>query len=76
MMKLWDKLLLSIAAGFLAMLLYSAPMWWGVLFSPIAQPLTTAGLEEDAGGVRWETGDGTVVRLKSVDVLLAWFQRP
>ena len=52
-MKLKNKIVISIAAGLLAMLLYSSPMWWGVLFSPLSQPLTTAGLTEDAGGVRW-----------------------
>ena len=51
-MKFSKKLMLSVVAGLLAMLLYSAPMWWGVLFSPIAQPLTAAGLEADGGGVR------------------------
>ena len=54
-MKLKNKVILSIMAGLLAMLLYSSPMWWGVLFSPIAQPLTTAELTEDDGGVRWES---------------------
>ena len=38
-MKFRHKLLLSVCAGFLAMLLYSGPMWWGVLFSPITQSL-------------------------------------
>lgn len=28
-MKFRHKLLLSVCAGFLAMLLYSGPMWWG-----------------------------------------------
>ena len=51
-MKLRHKLLISCAAGLLAMLLYSGPMWWGVLFSPITQPLTTAELAEDGGGLR------------------------
>lgn len=50
-MKLRNKILISILAGLLATLLYSTPMWWGVLFSPIAQPLTSADLAEDAGGV-------------------------
>ena len=70
-MKLKNKVILSIAAGFLAMLLYSTPMWWGVLFSPIAQPLTTAELTEDAGGIRWES-DGVVLRFKTLDLLFSF----
>ena len=74
-MKLRNKVLLSVLAGFLAMLLYSGPMWWGVLFSPITQPLTTAELTEDNGGVRWEAEDGTVLRFKSLDMLRAFLQQ-
>ena len=71
-MKLKNKVILSIMAGLLAMLLYSSPMWWGVLFSPITQPLTTAELTEDVdGGFRWET-DGKVLRFKSIDLLLSF----
>ena len=70
-MKFSKKLMLSVVAGLLALLLYSAPLWWGVLFSPIAQPLTTAGLEADGGGVRWET-DGAVLRFKSLDMLFSF----
>ena len=70
-MKLKNKVILSIMAGLLAMLLYSSPMWWGVLFSPIAQPLTTAELTEDDGGVRWES-DGVVFRFKTLDMLFAF----
>lgn len=74
-MKLRNKLLISIITGFLAMLLYSGPMWWGVLFSPITQPLTTAELpEDDCGGVRWETDDGTVLRFKSLDMLFSFLR--
>ena len=69
-MKLKNKVILSIMAGLLAMLLYSSPMWWGVLFSPIAQPLTTAELTEDDGGVRWES-DGVVFRFKTLDMLFS-----
>ena len=72
-MKLRNQLLISVLVGLLAMLLYSGPMWWGVLFSPIAQPLSTGELtEETSGGVRWET-DGTVFRFKSLDLLLSLF---
>jgi len=72
-MKLRTKVLISILAGLLAMLLYSAPMWWGVLFSPLAEPLTTASVEGDGGGwFRLEAG-GVVLRLKSLDMLYALF---
>lgn len=70
-MKLKNKVILSIMAGLLAMLLYSSPMWWGVLFSPIAQPLTTTELTEDDGGVRWES-DGVVFRFKTLDMLFSF----
>lgn len=70
-MKLRNKIFLSIVAGFLAMLLYSSPMWWGVLFSPLSQPLTTAGLSEDHGGARWES-NGVVLRFKSLDLLFSF----
>lgn len=76
MMNLRNKLLLSCAAGLLAMLLCSGPMWWGVLFSPITQPLTTAELAEDDGGVRWEAEDGTVLRFKSLDLLWSFLDLP
>ena len=69
-MKLRNKLILSILAGFLAMLLYSTPMWWGVLFSPLSQPLTTSKAAENTGGVCWESG-GVVLRLKSLDLLFS-----
>lgn len=71
MMKFQHKLMISIAAGLLAMLLYSTPMWWGVLFSPLTQPLTMAEVTEDASGVRWES-DGVVLRLKSLDLLFSF----
>ncbi|MDE6880798.1 MAG: hypothetical protein K2P20_05505 [Oscillospiraceae bacterium] len=71
MMKLRTKVLLSVAAGFLAMLLYSAPMWWGVLFSPLTQPLSTAEpTEETSEGLCWES-EGVTVRLRSLDLLLS-----
>lgn len=54
------------------MLLYSFPMWWGVLFSPITEQLATAGLSSDmAHGFRWES-EGIVFRLKSLDWLLSF----
>ena len=75
-MKLRNKLLISFAAGLLAMLLYAAPAGWGVLFSPVAQQLTSASLAEDTGGFwRWEMEDGVVLRLKSLDALVQIFSR-
>ena len=72
-MKLRTKLLLSALVGLFAMLLYSSPMWWGVLFSPITQQLSCAELtEEPSGGFQWET-EGAVVRLRSLDLLLSFF---
>ena len=68
-MKLHNKLFISFIVGILAMMLYSGPLWWGVLFSPITQSLTTAELTEDNGGIRWESEDGTVLRFKSLDML-------
>ena len=70
-MKLKSKIAISVAAGLLAMLLSSSPMWWGVLFSPIAQPLTTAEVIEDDGGIRWES-NGVVLRFKTLDLLFSF----
>lgn len=71
-MKLGRKLLLSILVGLFAMLLYSMPMWWGVLFSPISHQLTSAPTAEVSdGGVCWEA-DGTVLRFKSIDMLFSF----
>ena len=73
-MKTYKKVAISIVAGLLAMALSSAPMWWGVLFSPITRDLACAPLTEDAGeGPSWESG-GVVLRLKSLDFLLSLFQ--
>ena len=73
-MKLWNKLVISLIAGLLAMLLYAAPAWWGVLFSPVTHQLTSAPLSEDSGGFwRWEMEDGVVLRLKSLDAIFEFF---
>lgn len=74
-MKLRDKLLLSALFGLFAMALYSSPMWWGVLFSPVTEQLTTTEAAEDAGGFGWEL-DGVTIRLKSLDLLFSLFHRP
>ena len=73
-MKNRDKIIISIIIGLIAMSLYSFPMWWGVLFSPITQQLTGAPLTADiSGGVRWEL-DGVVLRFRSLDLLLTWLR--
>ena len=70
-MKMRNKLLISAVAGILAMLLYTTPAWWGVLFSPITRQLTSVSLTEDTNGLwRWEA-DGVVIRLKSLDMLFS-----
>lgn len=72
-MKLRDKIILSVAVGLVAALLYEMPMWWGVLFSPLAEQLTTAQAAADTGGWFRLDLDGTILRLKSLDVLFALF---
>lgn len=71
-MKLRYKILISVLFGLFAMALYSSPMWWGVFFSPLTQPLTTASSVEEAPGPSWEQ-DGVTVRLKSLDLLFSLF---
>ena len=71
-MKTRDKIIISIVIGFIAMALYSFPMWWGVLFSPIVHELTGAPLTAElTGGVCWKM-DGVVLRFRSLDLLLSW----
>ena len=47
-------------------------MWWGVVFSPIAQPLTTSGEAAEESGLVWESGEAEV-RLKSLELLRGLF---
>ncbi len=69
-----QRLLLSLIAGLLAMMLSSPPMWWGVLFSPVADPLVSTVLSEDSDiGWRWES-DGIVLRFRSLDILLSFLR--
>lgn len=73
-MKTRDKIMISVVIGFIAMILSSFPMWWGVLFSPIVQELTGTPLTNDlTGGVCW-TVDGVVLRFRSLDLLLTWLK--
>ena len=75
-MKFRNKLLISLAAGLLAMLLYTTPAWWGVVFSPVVQQLTSAPLSEDTDGFWcWEMEDGVVLQLKSLDMLFQLFAK-
>ena len=73
-MKLRNKIILSVLVGMTAMLFYSLPVWWGVLFSPLAEPLTTAEAPITANGPSWTAEDGTEFRLKSLDLLLSGFE--
>lgn len=70
-MKMRNKLLISVVAGVLAMLLYTTPAWWGVLFSPITRQLTSVSLAEDTDGLWCWEADGVVIRLKSLDMLFS-----
>lgn len=69
-----QRLLISLIAGLLALMLASPPMWWGILFSSAADPLVCASLAEDADqGWRWEEND-VVLRFKSIDILLSFLR--
>lgn len=73
-MKAKEKLLLSLLAGLLAVMLTRPTMWWGVLFSPFSSDLICASVTEDAQqGWRWEQ-DGVVLRFKSLDILLSFLR--
>ena len=72
-MKLRAKLLISILFGLCAALsMADPPMWWGVIFSTLSEPLTTAPLTADAGG--WfslQLGD-IAYRFKTLDLLFSF----
>lgn len=75
-LRLWlrprrRRLALALAAGLAALVLSAAPMWWGVAFSPLAQPLT-AVTEAAEGGFQL-TLWGQTFRFKTLDVLMALF---
>ena len=73
-MKAKEKLLLSLMAGLLAVMLTRPTMWWGVLFSPLTNDLLCTSISEDTEqGWRWEQ-DGTVLRFKSLDILLSFLR--
>ena len=64
---------LSLTAGLLALFLSGGPMWWGVVFSPLSQPLTTAAEPEaPEEGFSFQIG-GQVFRFKALDLILEIF---
>ena len=72
-MKTRDKIIISIIIGLIAASFQAFPMWWGVLFSPIAQQLTTAPITEAlTQGFCWQT-EGLVLRLRGLDLLMEFF---
>ena len=69
-MKTHYKILISVVIGLIAMLLYSSPMWWGTMFSPIVQKLTSVPITEDlTKGVCMQTEE-FVFRFKGLDILM------
>lgn len=69
-MKIRDKIIISVVVGLVAMSFYSVPMWWGVLFSPITQQLTTEPVTQAlTEGLCWQA-EGVVLRLKGLDFLM------
>ena len=74
-MKTRDKIIISIVIGLIAVSFQAFPMWWGVLFSPITQQLTTAPVTEAlTQGFCWQT-EGFVLRLRGLDLLMEFFSR-
>lgn len=78
-LRLWllprrRRMALSLTAGLLALFLSGGPMWWGVVFSPLSQPLTTAETEEpeEPDGFSFQIG-GQVFRFKALDLILEIF---
>lgn len=72
-MKTRYLILLSIAAGLIALSIDAFPMWWGVLFSPITEQLACEPVSEElTTGFFWET-DGVIFRLKGLDLLHDFF---
>ena len=74
-MKTRDKIIISVVVGLVAMSFYSMPMWWGVVFSPIAQQLTTEPVTDAlTRGICWQT-EGVVLRLKGLDLLMELLEK-
>ena len=73
-MKTRNKIIISIIVGLVAMSFASFPMWWGVLFSPIARELTTTPITEElTKGFSMQT-EGFVFRLRGLDFLINLFK--
>lgn len=74
-MKTHDKIIISVIAGLTAVSLRLCPMWWGVVFAPITQRLSTAPVTEALKqGFCWQT-EGLVFRLRALDLLTELFSR-
>ena len=71
-MKTRDKIIISIVIGLIAMTLYSFPMWWGVLFSPITRQLTAVPVAEARQDGFSLMADGIILRFKSLDLLFSF----
>ena len=72
-MKTRYLILLSIAAGLIAVSMDAFPMWWGVLFSPITEQLSCEPVNEElTKGFCWQVDD-FVFRLKGLDLLHNFF---
>lgn len=74
-MSLRTKIFISLLCGLCAAALFdSAPMWWGVVFSPLTDPLIYAQTEPITGGFSFQVGD-IVYRFRSLDLLMALLGR-
>lgn len=71
-MKKRDKVIISILAGLLVMSLYTRPLWWGVLFSPLMQELSTSAQQEE-DGIYFKVGD-RILRFRSLDLLMEFLR--
>lgn len=74
-MKTRDKIIISVIIGLIAASFQAFPMWWGVLFSPITQQLTTEPVTQAlTEGFCWRA-DGLIFRLRGLDLLMDFFSR-
>ena len=74
-MKSRSKIMISVFVGLVAMLLYTYPMWWGAMFSPIVKHLSSAPVTEElTKGVCMQTEE-VVFRFKGLDLLMDLFRR-
>lgn len=74
-MKTRYIVLLSILIGLAAVSFDAFPMWWGVLFAPITEQLSSVPISEElTKGFCWEM-DGVVLRLRGLDLIAELFSR-